>query len=239
MSFNFDIDTRGYVDRILLQNASRQDEAELRAQRTEWPHCYPSLGYFYSQEAFDRAKAGWMETGKTYHLLSRDEQGNPITREYSEYFDGENRFIAVKEYDTYHLRRVQPMQWNRRNDGVLYYESSDENNLWADITDLPQNLGQTAFREDILRDYVQHIFANEINPDQRYDIDRPVLMEELRSRILSLQMENAQLSIENARLREENKHLKGEQQEGQTPKETTIDPRVAKIREIMDAGRRS
>ena len=213
MSFSFDVDTRSYVNKIFIPHTRKKEQSELLTQKTEWPRHYQPLDYFHSQEAFDKAKMGWMDTGKVYHLLSRDEENNPIIKEYPEYFDGEHRFIVVKEYDTFELRPVEPVTWYRDNDGNLIFGSSDTMNMWADITDLPQNLGQTKFREDVVKDYVQHIFTSEINADRKVEITYPVLMEELGRRNFDLQQKNEGLEKDKAKLTEDNAHFQQENEE--------------------------
>ena len=155
----------------------------------------------------DRAKEGWTKTGKVYHLLSQDEKGYPVTHEYPEYFDGENKFIVVKEYNTFHIRKVTPVTWEQDGEGFLCFNPSDSLNLLADFIDLPTNLGTPRFYEKTLKEYFNQFFANEMIVDQRYEKEPPVLTTELANRNYDLTQKNGELTQKNYQLTQKNNQL--------------------------------
>lgn len=233
MDIHIEVDLKSYTHKMFIPGTYHGDQGKVIGKKTEWPHAYPYFRSFSSTKAFEQAKEGWVETGKVYHLLSRDEDHNPVTHEYKEYFDGENKFIAIQEYDSVNLRRVREINWyyNRHND--LIFDSSDSFNMWADLTDLPQNSGQTRFSEPVLKDYLQKFFTQEIEPDQRYEKTPPVLNEELAARNYDLKQKNAVLEEEKRSIEAEKARLQLEKEQLQKEKEEL----EKSLREMADENR--
>ena len=217
MDIHLETDLRSYTNKVFVPGMYHSDQGDILSTKLEWPAHHPYFKSFSSQESLDKAKEGWMETGKVYHLLSRDDKHNPVTHEYKEYFDGENRFIVVKEYDSFRLRLVKPLETYYDEHNNLVFDFSDSYNMWADLTDLPQNIKQTKFDEDVLKDYLKKFFVNEIDPDQRYKHEPPVLNQELANRNYDLKQQNTRLEEEKRKLEEEKKKL--EEEKAQLQKE--------------------
>jgi len=218
MDIHIDVDLKSYTNKIFIPRMYHGDQGKVIGDTTEWPCRYPFLKS-YSTEAFERAKEGWTETGKVYHLLSRDEKRNPVTHEYKEYFDGENKFIAVKEYDSVKLRRVEKINWYYDADNNLIFRLSNNPDIWADLTDLSQDNGKTRFSELVLKDFIQKFFIQEIEPDQRYEKTPPVLNAELAARNYDLKEKNASLEKEKCNLEAEKERLQLEKEQIQREKE--------------------
>ena len=195
----------------------KAEQKEVQQIKTEWPRYYPSIKN-YNQESLDRAKEGWTKTGKTYHLLSKDEKGYPVTHEYPEYFDGENKFIVVKEYkkDTFSIRKVTPVTWVQNTEGFLHFKSSNGHADYQFVDFIDRDFSRDemlfSFGEKTLKEYFNQFFATEMIVDQRYEKEPPVLTTELANRNYTLKEENNKLKQEKHALETEIEKLKGKLQ---------------------------
>lgn len=203
---NFDVKQNYGFYYLGIPADKKAEQDKVRQIKAEWPRRYPYIES-YKQESLDRAKEGWTKTGKVYHLLSQDEKGYSVTHEYPEYFDGENKFIVVKEYNTFYIHKVTPVTWEQDREGFLCFNPSDSLNLLADFIDLPTNLGTPGFDEKTLREYFNQFFAKEMIVDQRYEKEPHVLTTELANKNYDLTQKNAKLTQENDRLTQENNQL--------------------------------
>lgn len=210
MNIHFDIKQSNGFYYLGIPDDRKAEQKEIQQIKAEWPRRYPYIAS-YTQESLDRAKEGWTKTGKTYHLLSKDDKGYPVTHEYPEYFDGENKFIVVKQYDEFHIRKVTPVTWYHDDRGFLCFEPSGNlMHLLDDFIDLPTNLGTPSFDEKTLKEYFNQFFATEMIVNQRYEKEPPVLTTELANRNYTLKQENDKLKRENAELKQKNETLEAE-----------------------------
>ncbi|MBO7042905.1 MAG: hypothetical protein J6W08_03490 [Alphaproteobacteria bacterium] len=214
MNIHFDIKQSYGFYYLGIPDDRKAEQKEIQQIKAEWPRPYPYIAS-YTQESLDRAKEGWTKTGKTYHLLSKDDKGYPVTHEYPEYFDGENKFIVVKHYDEFYIRKVTPVTWKQNKEGFLYFASSGDGHLLHDFIDLPTNLGTPGFDEKTLKEYFNQFFATEMIVNQRYEKEPPVLTTELANRNYTLKQENAELKQKNETLEAENAKLTKELERAQ------------------------
>ncbi len=212
MNIHFDIKQSYGFYYLGIPADKKAEQQKVQQIKAEWPRPYSYIAS-YTQESLDKAKEGWTKTGKTYHLLSKDDKGYPVTHEYPEYFDGENKFIVVKEYDEFLIRKVTPVTWKYDKEHFLYFQPSDSMHLLEDLIDLPTNLGTPRFDEKTLKEYFNQFFATEMIVDQRYEKEPPVLTTELANRNYTLKKENAELKQKNETLEAEKAKLEKEIEE--------------------------
>lgn len=221
----------GVIASIYSTSISVPKESIPEENRTEGGLEWPKTFSEYHKESFEDAKKSWRATGKVYHLLGMDENGNYTKiKEYPEYFDGEQKFIAIpwsthaKDFNKFHnLPHNKALDENKegyftRNIGTadvkeidgrcfVYMYPDISGKLVGGVNEAPcftdmvdYNMSPRGITDLFMGDYLKNIFLVEAVPGQKYKKGQ-----ERYVMTEELKAENKELRDENSKLQKDNK----------------------------------